>query len=237
MKVVLENIIKKFGDKTALKIDNYTVNSGEIVGLVGNNGAGKTTMFRVLLDLLKPDEGHASINDIITNKSEEWKSFTGAFIDSSFLIDYLTPEEYFSFIGKISGMNVSEISNSLEKFETFMNGEIMGNNTLIRNISAGNKQKVGIIGAMITNPNILILDEPFNFLDPSSQLAMKNILEEYNKECGATIIVSSHNLSHTLDICNRVTLLEHGCIIKDYNKEYSGMIDEIENYFQETLKH
>ena len=218
MKVVLENIIKKFGDKTALKIDNYIVNSGEIVGLVGNNGAGKTTMFRVLLDLLKPDEGHASINDIITNKSEEWKSFTGAFIDSSFLIDYLTPEEYFSFIGKISGMNVSEISNSLEKFETFMNGEIMGNNTLIRNLSAGNKQKVGIIGAMITNPDILILDE-------------------YNKECGATIIVSSHNLSHTLDICNRVTLLEHGCIIKDYNKEYSGMIDEIENYFQETLKH
>lgn len=237
MRVVLENIIKRFGNKVALDIDNYTIESGEIVGLVGNNGAGKTTLFRVLLDLLKPDEGYASIQDIITNQSEEWKSFTGAFIDSSFLIDYLTPEEYFSFIGKISNMSASEINITLNKFETFMNGEILGNNSLIRNLSAGNKQKVGIIGAMITNPSLLVLDEPFNFLDPSSQLAMKQILEEYNKECEATIIVSSHNLSHTLDICNRVTLLEHGRIIKDYNKDYSGMIDEIENYFQETLKH
>ena len=134
MDIVIDNVTKRFGDKVALDIDKYVVGKGEIVGLVGNNGAGKTTLFRVMLDLLKPDTGCVSINGCVTSKSEDWKSVTGAFIDSSFLIDFLTPDEYFSFIGKISGMTSDEISSRLSRFENLMNGELLGNNTLIRNL-------------------------------------------------------------------------------------------------------
>ena len=93
------------------------------------------------------------------------------------------------------------------------------------------KVKIGIIGAMLHNPQLLLLDEPFNFLDPSSQHAMKYLLESYNRETGATIVVSSHNLTHTFDICTRVTLLEHGKIIKDCEKDYPNLTEEIEAYF------
>ena len=237
MKLELTNIKKTFGEKVALDIDNYVVNYGEVIGLVGNNGAGKTTMFRVILDLIKPDNGEVSIDGINPAQSEEWKQFTGAYVDSGFLIDYLTPEEYFSFIAKITNLSKEELDERLKSFEGFMNGEVLEQNTLIRNLSMGNKQKVGIIAAMLTRPKLLILDEPFNFLDPTSQLAMKNLIESYNKETGATVIVSSHNLVHTIDICTRVTLLEHGRVIKDYDKEsHKDIIHEIEDYFVGNVK-
>ena len=248
--VKLDNIKKTFGNNVVLDIPGFTVNSGDIMGLVGNNGAGKTTLFRIILDLLQPDEGgKASINEFITHNTEDWKDFTGAYIDAGFLIDYLTPEEYFDFIAKINGMSKEDLNVQLQKFEHFMGGEVIGQNKLIRNLSAGNQQKVGIISAMLHQPGLLILDEPFNFLDPSSQLAMKRLLEDYNKETGATILVSSHNLSHTLDICTRVTLLEHGHIIKDYDQRENNpgsdntestkldkqqIIDEIQHYFEDN---
>ncbi|MCR5313056.1 MAG: ABC transporter ATP-binding protein [Bacteroidaceae bacterium] len=237
MKLELSNIKKSFGDKVALDVDNYIVNEGEVIGLVGNNGAGKTTMFRVILDLIKPDCGVVSIDGTNPAESEDWKEFTGAYVDSGFLIDYLTPDEYFSFIAKITSMSKDELDERLKSFEGFMNGEVLGQNTLIRNLSMGNKQKVGIIAAMLTNPKLLILDEPFNFLDPTSQLAMKHVIENYNKATGATVIVSSHNLTHTIDICTRVTLLEHGKVIKDYDKStHADLTHEIENYFIENVK-
>ena len=168
----------------------------------------------------------------VTSKCEDWKDFTGAYIDNGFLIDYLTPEEYFYFIGKSCGIDREVIDQRLMKFEHFMNGEVLNHNKLIRDLSAGNQQKVGIIGAMLNNPQMLILDEPFNFLDPSSQIAIKYILEQYNKETGATILISSHNLTHTIDICSRITLLEHGVILKDYSKEYANLTAEIDAYFR-----
>ena len=238
--VKLDNIKKTFGDKVVLDIPEFTINQGDIMGLVGNNGAGKTTLFRIILDLLQPDKGgKASINEFVTNECEDWKDITGAYIDPGFLIDFLTPEEYFDFIAKVNNIGKDEVAEHLQKFEHFMGGEVIGQNKLIRNLSAGNQQKVGIIAAMLHKPGLLILDEPFNFLDPSSQLAMKRILEEYNRETGATILVSSHNLSHTLDICSRVTLLEHGHILKDLdrltNDNRQQVVDEIEHYFEDNL--
>ena len=241
MNITIENLTKHFGEKEALNIQRYDIHSGEIIGLLGNNGAGKTTLFRILLDVLHADTGTTIIHGTLpdgsyasfdTAKNEDWKRYTGAFIDSGFLIDFLTPEEYFSFIGKVNNIPQSVINEQLLQFEGFMNGEVLGRNILIRNLSMGNQQKVGIIGAMLANPKLLILDEPFNFLDPSSQLAMKYLLENYNKETGATIIVSSHNLTHTFDICTRATLLEHGKIIKDYSKDYATLTTEIEEYFK-----
>ncbi|MCQ2213537.1 MAG: ABC transporter ATP-binding protein [Bacteroidaceae bacterium] len=232
MDIIVENVKKTFGDKVALDIDKYIVHSGEVIGLVGNNGAGKTTLFRIMLDLLKADSGTVCLGECISSQSEDWKAYTGAFIDNGFLIDYLTPEEYFRFLAKVIGINDEQLNERVNRFESFMNGEVLGQDKLIRNLSAGNQQKVGIIGAMLANPQILLLDEPFNFLDPSSQMAMKYILEQYNKETGATIFVSSHNLTHTFDICTRVTLLEHGKIIKDYDKDYAELTSEIEEYFK-----
>lgn len=239
--VQLDSLSKRFGETVALDIDNFKVNAGDVLGLVGNNGAGKTTLFRLVLDLLRPDTGNAIIECDGVNydvaQCEDWKAFTGAYIDSGFLIDYLTPDEYFSFIAKVNGQSADTVQTVLKRYEDFMSGEVMGQNKLIRNLSAGNKQKVGIVAALLHSPSLVILDEPFNFLDPSSQIAMKYMLEDYNRETGATIIVSSHNLTHTLDICTRVALLEHGHIIKDYSKADSDMMAEVELYFEGNVHH
>lgn len=238
MNIIIQNLKKSFGDKVAVNIDSFKINSGEILGLVGNNGAGKSTLFRLILDLIKADEGIVrmadSTRDINVAETEEWKDWTGAYVDDSFLIDYLTPDEYFQFIARISGKEPNELEQFLEKFKHFMADEITGQKKFIRNLSAGNKQKVGIMAAMLLQPQILILDEPFNFLDPSSQNAIKHLLKKYNEETNATILVSSHNLQHTVDICPRIALLEHGVIIKDIENKEGQAQRELEDYFQVT---
>ncbi|MBP1614344.1 MAG: transporter related protein [Bacteroidetes bacterium] len=229
--ITINHLQKNFGEKKAVDIDNYTINQGDMIGLVGNNGAGKTTLFRLILDLLKVDNGAVTINNIEVSKSEEWKTFTGAFIDDDFLIDYLTPEEYFYFIGKMYGLKKEEVNERLVPFERFMNEEVIGQKKFIRNFSAGNKQKIGIISAMLHKPQLLILDEPFNFLDPSSQSIIKHMLKKYNEETNATILISSHNLNHTVDVCPRIALLEHGIIIRDIMNQNSSAEKELEEYF------
>ena len=229
--IAIDRLRKNFGEKVAVDIEHYEINQGDMLGLVGNNGAGKTTLFRLMLDLLKADDGKVIINDIDVSRSEDWKSITGAFIDDGFLIDYLTPEEYFYFIGKMYGLKKEEVDERLIPFERFMSGEVIGHKKLIRNYSAGNKQKIGIISAMLHYPQLLILDEPFNFLDPSSQSIIKHLLKKYNEEHQATVIISSHNLNHTVDVCPRIALLEHGVIIRDIINEDNSAEKELEDYF------
>ena len=229
--ITIDKLKKNFGEKIAVDIEHYEINQGDMLGLVGNNGAGKTTLFRIMLDLLKADDGKVIINDIDVSQSEDWKSITGAFIDDGFLIDYLTPEEYFYFIGKMYGLKKEEVDERLIPFERFMSGEVIGHKKLIRNYSAGNKQKIGIISAMLHYPQLLILDEPFNFLDPSSQSIIKHLLKKYNEEHQATVIISSHNLNHTVDVCPRIALLEHGVIIRDIINEDNSAEKELEDYF------
>ena len=229
--IIIDKLKKNFGETIAVDIEHYEINQGDMLGLVGNNGAGKTTLFRIMLDLLKADDGKVIINDIDVSQSEDWKSITGAFIDDGFLIDYLTPEEYFYFIGKMYGLKKEEVDERLIPFERFMSGEVIGHKKLIRNYSAGNKQKIGIISAMLHYPQLLILDEPFNFLDPSSQSIIKHLLKKYNEEHQATVIISSHNLNHTVDVCPRIALLEHGVIIRDIINEDNSAEKELEDYF------
>ncbi len=232
MKIEINQLQKAFGSQTAIDIENLIIPPSDIIGLVGNNGAGKTTLFRLILDLLKADRGWVKIGDISVSQSEEWKKQTGAYIDSGFLIDYLTPDEYFQFVGKMYGMSKENIHERLSLFEGFMHGEIVNQKKLIRNFSAGNQQKIGIIAAMLHQPKLLILDEPFNFLDPSSQAHIKHLLLNYHKETGATLLISSHNLNHTTDICRRILLLESGHIIKDLPNENHSAETELENYFE-----
>ncbi len=229
--ITVDHLKKAFGSTIACDIPSFTINDGDILGLVGNNGAGKTTFFRMLLDLLKPDEGEVALDGINPAQSEEWKHFTGAYIDEGFLIDFLTPEEYFAFIGKISEMPQETVDARLKDFEHLAAGEIFNQKKLIRNLSAGNKQKVGIMSALFNHPKLVILDEPFNFLDPSSQNLLKSVLVEYNKQTGATILVSSHNLAHTIDISTRIALLEKGQIIKDLPNQDGSVKAELESYF------
>jgi ABC-2 type transport system ATP-binding protein len=229
--ITISNLKKQFGETCACDIPSFTINDGDILGLVGNNGAGKTTLFRLLLDLLQADEGSVSIDAINPAESEAWKNDVGAYIDDGFLIDFLTPEEYFAFLGKISGMTQEEVNQRLEVYERFASGEIFGQKKLIRNLSAGNKQKVGIISALLRKPKTVILDEPFNFLDPTSQLLLKHLITDYASSTGATIIISSHNLQHTVDISTRIALLEHGQIIRDLPNTEGSATAELQEYF------
>lgn len=230
--IVIKNLSKQFGEKIAIHIEHFSIPQGEMLGLVGNNGAGKTTLFRLMLDLLKADSGHITLRNLPVDRTEEWKSFTGAYIDDSFLIDYLTPEEYFAFIGRLHGLSPSEVDSRLSAFSRFMNGEIRGQKKLIRNFSAGNKQKIGILSALLPHPQIVILDEPFNFLDPTSQSELKQLLLDYNQTHQATLLLSSHNLTHTIDLCPRIALLERGEIIKDLANRNHSAETELEQYFQ-----
>lgn len=231
----IENLKKRFGDKMAVNIENYVINTGEMIGLVGNNGAGKTTLFRLILDLLKADDGQVTIDDTEVSRSESWKNKVGAFINESFLIDYLTPDEYFYFIGKSYGFGKEEVDERLKDFEQLMNGEIIGQKKYIRNFSAGNKQKIGIISAMLHHPEVLILDEPFNFLDPTSQKVIKHLLKHYHETHRSIVIISSHNLDHTVDICPRIALMERGVIIRDLANENSSAAQELETYFEAEM--
>ncbi len=239
--IQIDHLQKHFGETCACDIPAFTVNDGDILGLVGNNGAGKTTLFRLLLDLLKPDQGSVVYHFPTTGEetagainpaeSEIWKQHVGAYVDEGFLIDFLTPEEYFSFLGKISGIKQAEVDQRLVLFERFANGEVFGQKKLIRNLSAGNKMKVGIISALFRQPDMVILDEPFNFLDPTSQVLLKHLLTDYAQQTGSTILISSHNLQHTIDISTRIALLEHGQIIRDLPNAGGSAAQELQEYF------
>lgn len=229
--IELVKISKKFNNVVALNIPSLIINKGEVVSFVGNNGAGKTTTFRLILDLIKADAGYVNINGIDVSRNDEWKLISGSFIDSNFLIDFFTPEEYFKFIGKLHKIKNEEIKNRLLIYDKFMNGEILNQKKYIRYFSSGNKQKIGIIAAMMINPEILILDEPFNYLDPSSQIEMKRLLKWHNDENNTTILLSSHNINYANDVSNRIILLEKGIIITDSIINNNESISDILDYF------
>lgn len=247
MQIDISNLVKSFGEKTVVNIPQFTIHHGEILGLVGNNGAGKTTLFRLMLDLLQASQGNVFLTPmkeegdqepepIDPAQSEEWKKITGAYIDEGFLIDFLTPEEYIDFIAKVNGIETIDWKNiessPIGQYIPFTNGEIFGQKKYIRNLSAGNKQKVGIISILFTQPELIILDEPFNFLDPSGQNILKKLLTDYHANTGATLLISSHNLQHTVDISTRIALLEHGQIVEDLSNEKGSARETLEAYFK-----
>ncbi|TCP23893.1 ABC-2 type transport system ATP-binding protein [Tenacibaculum skagerrakense] len=228
--IQVKNISKKYGSTEVLNIPSLDIPTGESFGLVGNNGAGKTTLFNILLDLIRPTTGSIENNNITVNRSEEWKTFTGSFIDESFLIGYLTPNEYFDFIGEIRGMNPADIKNFLSQFEEFFNGEILGKKKFLRDLSKGNQKKVGIVAALMGNPKVVILDEPFANLDPTTQIRLKNIIKKLTQEKETTVLVSSHDLSHVTEVCERIVVLEKGNVVKDIQTA-PVTLQELESYF------
>ena len=229
--IKIDNLTKYFGENKALDIKQLQIAEESIVGLVGNNGAGKTTMLRLILDLCKANSGTVLSKGKDVSKTEDWKEYTGSFLDSGYLIDFLTPEEYFNLIAELNHITKEDMKLRLSKFDAFMNGEILGKKKIIKNYSAGNRQKIGIVAAMIVNPKVLLLDEPFNFLDPSSQMEMLRLLRELNKEFGTTMILSSHNIELVSEISSRIILLEKGMVKKDISASADEAIEELRTYF------
>jgi ABC-2 type transport system ATP-binding protein len=229
--IAITDLEKSYDNHRVLKIHELKIKQGEIFGLVGNNGAGKTTLLRLMLDLIKADNGSVFSDDYNVAGSESWKEYTSSYLDEGFLIDFLSAEEFFSFIGDIYGMTKARINEKLNDYKSFFNGEVLGQSKkYIRDFSQGNKQKIGIVSALITNPKVLILDEPFNHLDPSSQIKLKRLLVDYNKQTAATLIVSSHDLNHITEICDRIALIEKGFILRDLENDGSAL-PELEAYF------
>lgn len=223
-------ISKKYGKTEVLNIKALEIPKGQSFGLVGNNGAGKTTYFNIILDLIRPTTGFITNHEIVVNQSEAWKNFTSSFIDESFLIGYLTPEEYFHFIGDLRGMNKADVETFVSEFEEFFNGEIMGRKKYLRDLSKGNQKKVGIVAAMMGTPKVIILDEPFANLDPTTQIRLKKIIKEHSDNKEITILISSHDLTHVTEVCERIVVLEKGNVVKDIQTS-EETLQELESYF------
>ena len=228
--IVTTNLSKKYSEQVVLNIEHLDIPKGQSFGLVGNNGAGKTTYFSLILDLIKPTTGYVKNNNIMVNESEDWKPFTSAFIDESFLIGYLTPEEYFYFVGELRGQNKADINALVAQFEDFFHGEILKQKKYLRDLSKGNQKKVGIVASLIGNPEVIILDEPFANLDPTTQIRLKGIIKNLAETKGVTVLISSHDLMHVTDVCERIVVLEKGEIIKDIATS-KATLKELEAYF------
>jgi len=232
--ITTQNLTKKYGSQIVLNIEHLEIPKGQSFGLVGNNGAGKTTFFSLLLDLIQPTTGHIVNNEVQVDKSEAWKPFTSSFIDETFLIGYLTPEEYFYFIGELRGQNKADVNALLSNFQDFFHGEILGQKKYLRDLSKGNQKKAGIVASFIGNPEVVILDEPFANLDPTTQIRLKGIIKDLAAKQGVTVLVSSHDLIHVTEVCERIVVLNKGEIVKDIETS-AETLRELETFFGASI--
>lgn len=226
--IELSNLKKVYGRNVALSVETLNIREKEFVGLIGNNGAGKTTMLSLILDLIEPTEGFVKSKSIKVSDSDNWKNYTGAYLYEGFLIPFLTPQEYLEFIGNLHGISRPDVLEFMAQNSQFYQ-EDSNSKKYIRELSSGNKNKIGIMASIISKPELIILDEPFSNLDPSSQSWLKLKLKKLNEE-GATILISSHDLKHVTEVCTRILLLEEGKIVKDTNTNEETLI-EFEEYF------
>jgi len=227
--ISINNLQKTYIDKVVLDIPQLTINTGESVGLVGNNGAGKSTLLSLILDIIEPTNGVVLSKGQEVHTNENWKHYTGSYLNEGFLIPYLTPYEFISFVATLHQKTNEECETFLTENEAFI-AITKKDKTLIRDLSAGNRNKVGILAALFSNPEILILDEPFSFLDPTSQSWLKNKLNAL-RQSGTTMLISSHDLGHITEISNRILILENGILVDDKPTTNETLI-ELEKYFR-----
>ncbi len=226
--ISIKNLQKSYKGIVAVDINSLEINAGEVIGLVGNNGAGKTTFFRLLLDLIRANSGEILSKGKLVTATEDWKHYTAAYIDEGFLIDYLTPEEYFYFIGKLHQLSKADVDDVLQSHQAFFDDAILKKGKYIRDFSKGNQFKIGIAAALLGNPELLILDEPFANLDPTTQLRLIDMIKQLAADKSMCIIVSSHDINHVSEVSSRILLMEKGKIIKDIaggEAAYEEMVD------------
>ncbi len=228
--IQITNLRKQYKEAVVLDVEHLEIPNSECFGLVGNNGAGKTTLFRIMLDLVRASSGQVIMNGEDVSKTEAWKAKTGAYLDEHMLLAYLTPDEYFQSLSKIYGLSDADLQLHLSRFTELFNDEILGKKKYIRDLSKGNVKKVGIAAALMGNPETVLLDEPFENLDPSSQNRLKKLIIQEKATSQITFLISSHDLNHVTEICDRIVLLEKGKVIKDLS-DRALMAGELDDYF------
>jgi ABC-2 type transport system ATP-binding protein len=227
--IEITKLKKTYAGRTVVDVEHLQIAAGETVGVIGNNGAGKTTLFRMLLDLIRPDSGQILSREHNVAKSDLWKDYTASYLDEGFLIDYLTPEEYFIFIGSLHQLDAPAVIAYLNTYTEFFNGEILNSGKYIRDFSKGNQNKIGIAAALMQKPELLILDEPFANLDPTTQIRLKTHLKALKTD-QLTTFISSHDLNHVTDVCDRIIIFEKGKVINDLQTNQNTLA-ELEAYF------
>ncbi len=228
--IKVENLKKNYSGRTVLNIPDISIERGESFGLVGNNGAGKTTFFRLILDLIRADGGRVLSLGNDVSKSEDWKSYTGSYLDEGFLIDYLTPREYLLFVGKLNGMSPGDVEQFTGNMISFFGGNILEEKKYIRDMSKGTQKKIGIAVALMVEPEVLVLDEPFSNLDPTSQFQLKKILKDLQQNKNMCMLISSHDLNHVTEVCRRIVVLHEGEIVHDLETN-ENTLKELEAFF------
>lgn len=218
----VKNIVKKYGSNTAVNDLSFTVSDGEIFGLLGENGAGKTTTFRIIMGLLEPNSGEVLLDNEKIDYSKTDK--IGFVTEERSLLTKLTVQEQIELYATLKGMNKVDIDKKLDEWlERF---EITSyKNRKIKELSKGNQQKIQFISAVIHNPKLLILDEPFTGLDPINVKLMKDAIIDL-KNRGCSIIFSSHQMEYIEDFCEKLVILVKGKAIlegklKDIKESYA----------------
>lgn len=200
----LENVVKQYGDKTAVNGINLTVGKGEIYGLLGANGAGKTTTMRMVLGLIYPDEGNILYNGKTFNS--ELQQIMGYLPEERGLYPKFKISDQIIYLARLRGMNASDADKSLRYWlDRFDVPEYY--NKKIEELSKGNQQKMGFIAAVVHKPQILILDEAFSGLDPVNVELLKDTVKELRDE-GTSILFSTHRMEHVEELCRNITILD-----------------------------
>ncbi|HOB20227.1 MAG TPA: ATP-binding cassette domain-containing protein [Candidatus Atribacteria bacterium] len=209
--IQVENLTKRYGQHVAVDNISFTVNPGEILGFLGPNGAGKTTTMNILTGYISATEGRALVNGVdILEEPEEVKKMIGYLPEFPPLYGEMTVMEYLDFVSDIKQVSGQEKKQSMEKIMDLVKiGDVRGR--LIKNLSKGYKQRVGLAQAMIGNPKVLILDEPTVGLDPKQIIEIRNLISSLGKD--HTIILSSHILPEVSAVCERVIIINKGRIV------------------------
>ena len=229
MHVLFTNVRKRYDSGFTLEIDHLEIGPGERIGLVGNNGAGKTTMLRLMLGLLRFGQGDILVEgDSVQAFSLSWRSRSASHLDESSLIPFLSPQEFWQFVGDVYGIDREEQHRRLRCYDGFVEQAEgpRSKKKYIRDHSQGNRKKIGLVAAMMVQPQLLVLDEPFTNLDPGSRALLKSMLLQLNADHGTTLIVSSHDLEHVMEISSRMLLIQAGRIVWD-NPASPEMLEDV----------
>lgn len=212
MKIVLENVTKKYADFTAVRRLNLSIQQGEIFGFIGPNGAGKTTTIKIMGGILQPTEGNVKISGIsMKDDPEAAKKKIGFIPDRPYLYEKLTGMEFLRFIGDLYGVSTNGFENKaraeLERFSL-----LDWSNDLIESYSHGMRQRLIFAAALIHDPEIIIVDEPMVGLDPRAIMMVKKLFRELSGQ-GITVFISTHTLNVAQDICSRIGVIHRGKLI------------------------
>lgn len=226
MSLQIQNLTKKFGEQVALNNVNISIQKNEIIGLLGPNGAGKSTLMKSVVGALEIEEGEILFNDKnITEFPIETKKNIGFLPENNPLYLEMYIKEYLQFVANIHQLPSSRVDEVIE-----LVGISPEKNKKISQLSKGYKQRVGLAQAIIHQPDLLILDEPTNGLDPNQILEIRSVIKEIGKE--KTIILSTHIMQEVEALCSRVILIHKGNIMQDSPiEDFKGKFGSLEDAF------